>query len=117
MKVEKLLNSLIKILEEEKKLIILSIKDKSYSENLLKTLEEKKKTIEKLSLLPKEDFKGFEDKLQLIKSLSEENLILALNNIQFIEDIFEAIFKEETKTYSSEGNFSKEPKSLINKKI
>ena len=41
-----------------------------------------------------------------------------MTNLQFIEDIFEAIFSdEETKTYSIKGSFSKEPKSLINKKI
>ncbi len=118
MNTENLLNQLIKKLEEEKQYILLSLKDRSYSDKLIQVVEEKKQIISKLSSLEKKDFEGLEEKLHKIKSLSEENMILALNNIQFIEDIFEAIFKEEeTKTYSSEGSFSKETKSLINKKI
>ena len=118
MGIEKLLDNLIDKLEEENRLILECLKDKSCAEKLLNIVEEKEKIIKEISTYPKEDILKFEEKLVRIKHLSEENLALSMTNLQFIEDIFEAIFNdEETKTYSIEGSFSKEPKSLINKKI
>ncbi|NPA52373.1 MAG: hypothetical protein GXO22_05720 [Aquificae bacterium] len=117
MKVETLIDKLIKKLEEEKEALLYTLKDKTYSEKLLGIVEEKKELISKLSTYSKEDFVGLEDRLEKVKHLSQENMIFAMNNIQFIEDIFEAVFKQEIKTYSSKGDISKESKSLINKKI
>ena len=118
MELEKLLDELIDKLNEEKDLLVLSLKDRKKSEALLKVVEEKKQIIERLSKFSEEEISKFEDKVIQIKKISEENLALALNGIQFIEEIFDAIFEgEEIKTYSSKGDFPKESKGFINKKI
>ncbi len=115
-KVNKLLDRLIDKLKEEKELLVKSIKDSKYIEELMDTVEEKREILSELSKYKKEDFKGFEDKLKEIESLGRSNLTLAANNIQFIEEIFSALFEEPQK-YDQTGNVSQEQKGLFNKKI
>jgi len=92
--VSKLLDDLIKKLEEEKDLLITTIKDSKQVEKLNLVIEEKREILSDLSKYSAEDFKGLEDKLNQIKNLSQINLTLAAGNAQFIEEIFSTIFDE-----------------------
>ncbi|SNZ08170.1 hypothetical protein SAMN06265182_1194 [Persephonella hydrogeniphila] len=113
---QKLLDSLVEKLEEEKKLIILSLKDSQYIEKLNQVIEEKREILSRLSRFEAKDFEGFKEKLEHIKTLSQINLNLAANNAQFIEEIFSSIF-DEPKKYDQSGTVQQHQKGLFNKKI
>ena len=115
MGVEKLLLELKNKLEEEKK-ELLKLDD---PERLLKIIDEKKEVLAKLAEFDKEDFKNYIDLIEEIERLSKRNLSLALNNMNLIDEIFEAIFEQETvKQYSPYGEQVSQPKSgILNKKI
>ncbi|ACO04627.1 MAG TPA: hypothetical protein DEP48_05780 [Persephonella sp.] len=114
--VNNLLDKLIGKLKEEKDLLIKSIQDARYVEELVKVIEEKRDILSQLSKYNREDFKGFEDKLREIETLGRSNLTLAANNAQFIDEIFSVLFEEPQK-YDQSGNISQEQKGLFNKKI
>ncbi|WP_457621886.1 hypothetical protein [Persephonella sp.] len=114
--VNNLLDRLIGKLKEEKNLLIKSIQDAKYVDELVKVIEEKREILSKLSKFSKEDFEGYEDKLKEIEMLGRSNLTLAANNAQFIDEIFSAIFEEPQK-YDQSGNISQQQKGLFNKKI
>jgi len=103
-------------LKREKELLILTVKDTSYSEELLNVVEEKRKLLSKLASFNKEDFEGLEDLLVEVKQLSDINLNLAATNAQFVEEIFSAIFEEPQK-YDQSGTVKQSQKGLFNKKI
>lgn len=115
-KINRLLNELIKKLEEEKELIITTIKDTEQVERLNSVIEDKRKILSELAKYNVEDFKGFEEQLNQIKSLSQINLTLAVGNAQFIEDIFSSIFDEPQK-YDQKGTVKQSQKGFFNKKI
>ena len=115
-RIEKLLDTLINLLEKEKELIILSVKNPELSSELEKTIEEKRNVLSKLANFSPEDFKGSEEKLLKIKDLSNINLHIAVSNAQFIEEIFSAIFDEPQK-YDQSGTVKQSQKGLFNKKI
>ncbi len=115
--VEKKLEQLIKTLEEEKNLIIRAIEAQEYIEKLIKVIEEKQKLLEQIKNLSPEEIKNYKDKIEEIKKLSQVNMSLALDNLQFIEEVFSVIFKNEAKQYNQSGHIQENQKSLFNKKI
>ncbi len=115
--IEKKLERLIKTLEEEKNLIIRAIEAQNYIDNLMKVIEEKQKLLEELKNIPADELKNHKDKLEEIKKLSKINMSLALDNLQFIEEVFSVIFKEDTKQYNQTGYIQHNQKSFFNKKI
>ncbi|WP_456401248.1 hypothetical protein [Persephonella sp.] len=114
--VNNILDKLIEKLNEEKDLLIKTIEDASYTENLLAVIEEKRDLLAKLSQFKKEDLEKYKDKLITIESLSKRNMTIAVSNVQFIEEIFSTLF-DETKKYDQSGTVSQEQKGLFNKKI
>ncbi|WP_457634798.1 hypothetical protein [Persephonella sp.] len=114
--VSKLLDDLIKKLEEEKELLITTVKDSKQVEKLNRIIEEKRQILSDLSKHTAEDFKGLEEKLDQIKNLSQINLTIAAGNAQFIEEIFSAIFDEPQK-YDQSGTVKQSQKGFFNKKI
>ncbi len=115
-KVNKLLDDLIRKLEEEKELLITTIKDSKQVEKLNTVIEEKRQILSDLSKYNAKNFEGFEEKLNQIKSLSQINLTLAAGNAQFIEEIFSTIFDEPQK-YDQKGTVKQPQKGFFNKKI
>ncbi|WP_029521985.1 hypothetical protein [Persephonella sp. KM09-Lau-8] len=116
-KIGNLLDQLIEKLEEEKNLLIESIKDSSVSEKLMKVVEEKRGILSELSQFSAEELEPFQDKLETIQSMSKINLNIAANNAQFIEELFNMIFDEPQK-YDQTGSIKgKQQKGFINKKI
>ncbi len=113
---EKLLDKLIACLEEEKELLINSLKDSKLSEKLMEIVDTKREILLKISQLSREDLEKHQEKLKEIKRLSDINLNLAVNNIQFIDEIFSAIFEEPQK-YDQSGAVKQNQKGLFNKKI
>ena len=114
--IEYLLNQLLEKLEKEKELLIKTVTDSKYVDELMKVVEEKREILSQLSKFKAEDFTGLEDKLEKIRYQSKVNLNLAANNAQFIDEIFDAIFEEPEK-YDKTGSTIKERHGFINKKI
>lgn len=113
-----ILKNIISLLEEEKKLLILSLKESKFSEDLADIISKKQENISKLSTYEEESVLKFPDELKKIKRLNEENMKLAQNNLKFIESIFESIFeKEETKQYTQNGELKTKKEGLFNKKV
>ncbi|GAB6072152.1 hypothetical protein JCM14244_05290 [Venenivibrio stagnispumantis] len=113
---EEILKALINKLEEEKEYLIKTLADKSYIDKLLNVVEEKRELILKLSQYEVEDLKKYPELVNKLRELSEYNMQLAMNNIQFIEGLFESIFETE-KTYTKDGNVEVKKDSLFNKKV
>jgi len=116
--VKNLLDKLIDLLEKENFLLIKTINDIKYSQDLIKILEEKQKTLFEISRLNEKDLLPFKEDLEKIKNLTDKNLKLAQNNLEFIEEVFEAIFEEESpKQYTKSGEIQTKKEGLFNKKI
>lgn len=111
-----LLDSLEKLLHREKEVIISSLKDEKSSQELFQTVEDKMLILSKLSQFTKEEALERKDRLERIDSLIQMNKELMLQNLKFIEDIFEAIF-ETNKTYSPTGSVKPPSEGFINKKV
>ena len=116
--IKNLLDKLIDLLEKENRLLIKTINDTKYSQELIKVLEEKQKALFEISRLEEKDLLPFKEELNKIKSLTDRNMQLAQNNLEFIEEVFEAIFEEESpKQYTKDGEIQTKKEGLFNKKI
>ena len=118
--VEKVLNRLLELLTEERKELITSIKDNSAVKNLDKIREEKEKILTQIKDLDKKDVEKYLDLIEKIDRESKINQELALNNITFIDKLFEALFKsEKTEQYNKDGIIKNQNKQngLLNKKV
>ncbi len=115
--IENTLDKLIRKLEEEKILIVRAIEAQDHIEKLVKVIEEKQKLLEELKSLPQEELKKYKDKIEEIQKLSKVNMSLAIDNLQFIEEVFSVVFQNDTKKYDQSGSIKQEQKSLFNKKI
>ncbi|WP_281951134.1 hypothetical protein [Nitrosophilus kaiyonis] len=116
--IQNILDNIINLLEEEKKLLIISLKDSKFSEDLKNIISKKQENLSKLASFEEKDILNFEKELKKIKMLNKENMNLAENNLKFIEDVFEAIFeKEETKQYTQNGEIKSKKEGLFNKKV
>ncbi len=115
--VESLLDRFIELLKEEKGLLIKTLSDSKYSEELARVSEEKKVILSKTSTLERSDLEPYKEKFQQIQQLSNTNMQLAHSNILFIEDLFESIFEDSAKQYNNKGTVATKKEGLFNKKI
>lgn len=113
---DKILDKLEELLRKEKEVILSSMRDQNAAEELLKITEEKEDLLSRLSLFTREQALERREKIEKVDYMLQMNRELILQNIKFIEDIFEAIF-ETTKTYSPSGCTKPSPEGLINKKV
>ncbi len=117
MKTEELLQEFIELLEQENRSLIESIKEKEISQQLLDIVEKKEKLLQKILSLHKEDVEPFKDKLRQIDEWSERNRSLAINNIEFVNDILDAIYsKDLPQKYTKEGKISTTKEGFFRKK-
>lgn len=117
-KAKKLLEKFLDLLEKENTLLIESIKSKEASNTLLETIEEKEITLTKILKLEKKDVEPYKELLFKIDDLTQRNKLLASNNLEFINDIFEAIYeKNSTTQYTKDGNIEKKRETILNKKV
>jgi len=114
---ESILNSLIEKLKKERDLIIQAISDKNKVKELENVIKEKENLLKELATIPPEELSKHKEKVEDIKKLSKINMNLALDNMEFIEDIFSSIFEDEAQKYNQKGYIQQEQKSLFNKKI
>ncbi|BCD61887.1 hypothetical protein NitYY0826_C0750 [Nitratiruptor sp. YY08-26] len=118
MNVQELLKDFIELLKEENELLINSVKDKDVSSKLMKVVEQKEKLLHDILALEKEDVEQFTQELRLIDEWTERNRSLAVNNIEFINDIFDAIYAANAPTkYTKDGNISTSKEGFFNKKV
>jgi len=115
--VENILDRLVDKLKEERFYIVKAIESKDYIEKLQRVIGEKEALIKELSNMPEEFIKENREKIEEIQKLSRLNMSLAMENIQFIDEIFSAIFNDDTQKYNQNGYIQQEQKSLFNKKI
>ncbi len=116
-RLQELLGEFKALLEEENRLLIESIKDKEASDKILKNVAKKEKVLQEIIGYNKEDLEKFRELLEEIDELSQRNRALALNNIEFINDIFDAVFSASAPTqYTKDGNLSTKKEGLFNKK-
>lgn len=115
--IEKLLEHFLELLKDENRLLIESIKSKEASDELLKVIEEKEMVLTKILSLDKKDVEPYKNLLIEIEELTNRNKLLANNNIEFINEIFESIFeKNSTKQYTKDGSLEKPRETILNKK-
>ncbi|NPA54346.1 MAG: DUF1682 domain-containing protein [Aquificae bacterium] len=114
---EEILNKLIKKLEEERSLIVRAIETQEHIEKLTKVINEKQKLLELIKSLNPEELKKYKEKLEMIQKLSKVNMSLALDNLQFIEEVFSIVFNNETRKYDQSGSITQDSKNFFNKKI
>ncbi len=116
---DKLLDTLIELLEKEKNLIIKAINSTESTDELNKLIEEKKDILLKISQLDEKNInidETIKEKIEKIRLLSKTNEVLALSNLNFVEEIFESVFSSFS-TYGNEGEIKKIEGNIINKKI
>ena len=117
MNIDGLLQKLIELLEEERRILILSAKE-DHSKKLFEIIEKKQEILDALSYVEEQELKNFKNELQKISELNKRNLELTENNMKFIEHLFEAIFEDEkVKKYSPDGTIKNKKEGLFNKKI
>ncbi|BAF69760.1 hypothetical protein [Nitratiruptor sp. SB155-2] len=114
--IQTILQEIIQLLEQEKELLIVSIKNHEVSNQLEEIIEQKKSVLSKLSLYEEEDIFRYKKELEKIKLLNERNIELAKNNLNFIDSVFEAIFSDEAKQYTPNGELTTQKEGLVNKK-
>lgn len=111
-----ILEKLEDLLLREKQLIISSINDTASADHLVKLSQEKKELLLKLSMFTEEEALEKQDKIERLNNMMNINRELIINNLKFIDELFEAIF-ETTKTYSPEGSIKGSSEGFINKKV
>jgi len=114
MDLKQLLEKLKKLLEKEYKLLIRGVVEEKGAEEILKIEEEKVELLSRLSQFKKEEFQNFVDDVKEIEKLNDQVGKLLLNNLNFIESIFEELFPEKDTTY---GKQNKNFLSILNKKV
>ncbi|NPA04088.1 MAG: hypothetical protein GXO61_04420 [Epsilonproteobacteria bacterium] len=115
---KEVLKEFIRLLEEENSYIIKSLQEKEASAKLLEIVQKKEELLQEILSWEKEEVKPFLEELRVIDELSQRNYALALNNIEFINEIFDAIYTKDTPTqYTKDGNLSSKKEGLFNKKV
>ncbi len=116
MRVKELLENFLKLLQQEHKTLLESVKDYELAKALDEIREKKEDILQQLQKCNIDELKEHKDILTKIEILSDNNANIALNNMIYIEKMFEAIF-EETKQYSKDGTITNQNKSIVNKKV
>ncbi len=115
--VEELLKNFLELLKKENRLLIESLRSKEASEELLETIKNKEQVLSEILSLEKKDVEPFEKLLIDIENFTQRNKILANGNIEFINEVFEAIFEENsTKQYTKDGSLETKRETILNKK-
>ncbi|SMC09316.1 hypothetical protein [Nitratiruptor tergarcus] len=118
MNAQELLNQFIEELKKENKLLIESVKEKDASSRLMEIVQRKEEILRQILSLEKEEVEPYQEELQLIDELTERNKSLAVNNIEFINDIFDAIYAANSPTkYTKDGNITTSKEGFFNKKV
>jgi hypothetical protein len=113
-----LLKQLIELLEKEHTALINTINDEAYSKELIEIVEKKQEVLYRIAETKKEKLLKHKELLEKIEEYSQKNMKIALNNLEFIENLFKAIFNdEETPKYTRNGELESKKEGLINKKI
>lgn len=117
MQTQELLQKFIHLLQEENKYLIESIKNKEISKQLLDTVRKKEKLLNEIVSLKKEDVEPYENELRQIDEWTQRNKSLAINNIEFVNEIFDAIYSQKVPTkYTKDGKISTTKEGFFNKK-
>ncbi len=118
METRKLLQRFIDLLKDENRYIIESIKDKTASENLTQTIQKKEELLRQILALDKEEVEPYQEELKKIDEWTQRNKMLALNNMEFINEVFEAIFSQDSPSqYTKDGNITSKKEGFFNKKV
>ena len=113
-----LLDRFVELLQEENKYIIESIRDKEASQKLLEVIEQKEELLKQILALKKEDIQPFHKELEEIEHWTQRNRALAINNMEFINEVFEAIYSQKSPTqYTKDGTMKSQKEGLFNKKV
>ncbi len=117
MDTQALLQKFIELLKEENRYLIQSINDKRASQELIDTVQKKEKLLQQILTLKPEDVKPYVENLEQIDHWIQRNRALAINNIEFINEIFDAIYSKDSPTqYTKDGTISNKKESFFNKK-
>ena len=92
MDTQTLLRQFIELLKEENRCLIQSINDKKASQELIDTVQKKEELLRQILALEPEDVQPYKEDLQQIDHWTQRNRALAINNIEFINEIFDAIY-------------------------
>ena len=117
-RLQELLQEFKRLLEEENRLLIESVRDKEASQKILQIVGQKEKILKEMVGYNKEEFGPFRKLMEEIDELTGRNRALAINNIEFINEIFDAVFSVNAPTqYTKDGSLSSKKEGLFNKKV
>ncbi len=117
MDTQALLRQFIELLKEENRCLIQSINDKKASQELIDTVQKKEELLHQILALEPEDVQPYKEDLEQIDHWTQRNRALAINNIEFINEIFDAIYNKDTPTqYTKDGTISNKKEGFFNKK-
>jgi len=116
-RLQELLQEFKRLLEEENRLLIESVRDKEASQKILQIVGQKEKILKEMVGYNKEEFGPFRKLMEEIDELTGRNRALAINNI-VINEIFDAVFSVNAPTqYTKDGSLSSKKEGLFNKKV
>ncbi len=117
MQTRELLEKFLSLLEQENRYLIESVNNKEASAKLFAIVEQKEELLKEILALDKEALAPFVQELQKIDELTQRNRALAINNMEFVNEIFDAIYSQYTPTqYTKDGNISQSKEGIFNKK-
>jgi len=112
------LNRFLELLKEENRYLIQSIRDKEASAKLLEVVKRKEELLQEILSWEREEVTPFFNELKEIDEWTQRNYSLAINNIEFINEIFDAIYHKDTPAqYTKDGSLSSKKEGLFNKKV
>jgi len=118
MNTQELLKRFIELLESENRLLIQSVKDRGASDKLMEIVAQKEELLRQILSLEKEDVESYQEELRQIDEWTERNRSLAVNNIEFINEIFDAIYTSNAPTkYTKDGNITTSKEGFFKKKV
>ncbi len=117
MDIQALLQKFIELLKKENDYLIQSINDKEASQKLIEIVQKKEEILQQILALEPKDVEPYKADLAQIDHWTQRNQALAVNNIEFINEIFDAIYGKESATqYTKDGTISNQKKGFFNKK-
>ncbi len=118
MNIAQLLHEFIDLLQEENEALIESIKNKEASQRLYKIIDQKERLLQDILSLNKEDIEPFKEELEEIDHWTHRNKMLAVNNMEFINELLEAIYSQGSPSqYTKDGSITSKKEGFFNKKV
>ncbi|MRJ03351.1 MAG: hypothetical protein GXO19_06765 [Epsilonproteobacteria bacterium] len=106
------------LLEEENRLLVESIKDKGAAQRILELVAQKEKIFKRIADHSRSELLPYKERLELIDELTQRNKALAINNIEFINEIFDAVYSVSAPTqYTKDGSLTTKREGFLNKKV